>query len=156
MSFMKNKLEVPKGNSIVIATGGFDPFHIGHLSYLKSAARLGAFLIVGVNSDDWLIRKKGYYFQSITSRLPIVDNLKCVHSAVSFLDEDGTAISLIEKVKFYNPNATKIIFANGGDRNADNIPEMSVLGVEFAFGIGGDNKMESSSDIIKRVCKNIR
>jgi len=133
---------------IVIATGGFDPVHSGHIAYLESAKRLGNQLVVGLNSDAWLERKKGRAFMPWDERVAIVKNLKMVDYVLEFNDDDNTAINAIEKTKTKFPDAT-IIFANGGDRTRDNIPEMSVTGVEFAFGVGGEDKANSSSWILE-------
>jgi len=132
----------------VVATGGFDPIHSGHIEYLKDASTCGTRLVVGVNSDEWLKRKKGRYFMPWEERAAIVSELACVDEVISFDDSDGTAIDALEQVKVLYPN-DPIIFVNGGDRTKDNIPEMVVEGVEFEFGIGGDNKANSSSWILK-------
>ena len=136
--------------TIVIATGGFDPIHSGHINYLNEAAKLGNFLIVGINSDAWLVRKKGKAFMEWNERAIIVENLKSVDQVIAFDDFDGTAKDAIRIVRMHNPNA-KIIFANGGDRTKENIPEMDVEddNLEFIFGIGGENKQNSSSWILK-------
>ena len=133
---------------VVIATGGFDPLHSGHIEYLKCAAALGDHLIVGLNSDAWLKRKKGRYFMPWEERAAIVRALTCVDQVVSFDDSDDTAINCIKKVKSMYPNDI-IVFVNGGDRTKENIPEMVVEGVEFEFGVGGGNKKNSSSWILK-------
>jgi len=78
-------------NNVVVATGGFDPIHSGHIAYLEEASKLGAILIVGVNSDQWLTRKKGYPFMPATERQAIVKALKCVDHTVMFDDSDGSA-----------------------------------------------------------------
>jgi cytidyltransferase-like protein len=133
---------------IVLVTGGFDPLHSGHIEYFKSAKALGDKLIVGLNSDTWLERKKGRAFMPITERVQIVENLKAVDGVVLFNDNDGTAIEAIRNVKMLYPDA-HIIFANGGDRTKDNIPEMVFDDVEFVFGIGGSDKKNSSSWILE-------
>lgn len=133
---------------IVIATGGFDPIHSGHIEYLQEAKKLGDLLFVGVNSDGWLERKKGRAFMPFSERKFIISALSCVDAAYDFDDSDGTACALIERTKKDYPWA-EIIFANGGDRTADNIPEMRVEGVTFAFGVGGENKANSSSWILE-------
>lgn len=132
----------------VIATGGFDPIHSGHIEYLKDASNCGTNLVVGINSDDWLKRKKGRYFMPWEERAAIVRALTCVDQVVSFDDSDDTAINCIKKVKLMYPNDI-IVFVNGGDRTKENIPEMVVEGVEFEFGVGGGNKKNSSSWILK-------
>jgi len=135
--------------SIVLVTGGFDPIHSGHIEYINKAGELGR-VVVGVNSDEWLIRKKGQPFMSIDERLSIMGNLKNVLCSIRFDDSDGSAKDAIKKVREMFPRET-IIFANGGDRTKENIPEMDtdVDNVEFLFGVGGENKLNSSSWILK-------
>lgn len=133
---------------IVVVTGGFDPLHSGHIAYFRSARQLGDKLIVGVNSDEWLVRKKGQPFMPLHERREIVGSLKDVDATMTFDDSDGSAISLLEELKHNYPYA-QIIFANGGDRTATNIPEMSVKGIEFRFGVGGSDKKNSSSWILE-------
>jgi cytidyltransferase-like protein len=135
---------------IVIATGGFDPIHSGHIDYLIAAARLGDTLVVGVNSDPWLIRKKGKAFMPFAERIAVVNMLRCVDYAWGFNDNDGSAMEMIRSVREEWPKAD-LIFANGGDRTQENIPEMrySDLRLSFAFGVGGDFKKNSSSAILK-------
>ena len=132
----------------VVATGGFDPIHSGHIEYLKDASVSGTRLIVGLNSDEWLIRKKGKFFMPWEERAAIVRELACVDLVISFDDSDGTAIHALEQVKVLYPN-DPIVFVNGGDRTKENIPEMVVEGVEFEFGTGGNDKKNSSSWILK-------
>jgi len=136
--------------TIVIASGGFDPIHSGHINYLNEAAKLGNYLVVAVNSDGWLVRKKGKAFMEWVERAVIVENLKPVHGVISFDDFDGTAKDAILKIRKSNPYA-KIVFANGGDRTKENIPEMNIKddNLEFVFGVGGEMKQNSSSWILK-------
>jgi cytidyltransferase-like protein len=133
---------------VVLVTGGFDPLHSGHIEYFKAAKQLGYLLIVGINSDDWLIRKKSRAFMPFSERKFIIENLHQVHKVIDFDDSDNTAIDAINKVKQLYPKAS-IIFANGGDRTKDNIPEMVFDDVEFVFGVGGENKKNSSSWILE-------
>ena len=132
----------------VIVTGGFDPIHSGHIEYFKAAKELGTILFVGVNSDEWLTRKKGKPFMSIEERMAIIKEIGCVGHVFSFNDDDDTAIGAIQYVKDYVPNNTPIVFANGGDRTASNIPEMVFSDVMFEFGVGGNDKKNSSSWIL--------
>jgi len=132
----------------VIVSGGFDPLHSGHIAYLQAARNLGDYLIVGVNSDAWLICKKGRAFMPLKERMAVVRALGCVGKVMSFDDTDGTALKLIEAVKVKYPD-DQFVFANGGDRTAGNIPEMAAAGVEFAFGVGGLDKLNSSSWILQ-------
>jgi cytidyltransferase-like protein len=133
---------------IVVVSGGFDPLHSGHVLLMNSARTYGDYLIVGVNSDAWLERKKGKAFMPYTERRAVVGNLKAVDEVMPFDDSNGSACDLLEQVKLKYPGHT-IIFANGGDRTAVNIPEMSVSGVQFEFGVGGENKSNSSSWILE-------
>jgi cytidyltransferase-like protein len=133
---------------IVIATGGFDPVHSGHIAYLEQASRLGDLLFVGLNSDAWLERKKGRAFMPFTERATVLKSIKYVNSVESFDDTDGSACDMLHRIKKQFPYAT-ILFANGGDRTAENIPEMSVPGIEFKFGVGGEDKANSSSWILE-------
>jgi cytidyltransferase-like protein len=133
---------------IVVATGGFDPIHSGHIAYLEAASQLGDILIVGINSDAWLQRKKGAAFMPWDERYAVVSKIKYVAHTTCWDDSDGSAIKLLEELKAEYPN-DEIIFANGGDRTAVNIPEMSVKGVVFKFGVGGEDKANSSSWILE-------
>ena len=133
---------------IVIVTGGFDPIHSGHIALLKEAKNLGHALAVGLNSDEWLRRKKGHEFMPWSERSAIIENLKMVDVVFSFDDSDGSAIDAIKRVKEVYPD-DELIFANGGDRTKDNIPEMIFDDVEFVFGVGGEDKKNSSSWILE-------
>ena len=147
-------------NNIVIASGGFDPLTSAHIDYLSAANLLGRKLYVGVNSDNWLKQKKGNFFMSEEERVQIVGSIAGVTDAMLFDDSDGTAIDLIKRVihqyeymsasRYLKPN---FIFVNGGDRTADNIPEMNheySQPVQFLFGIGGTEKTQSSSELLAR------
>jgi len=138
---------------IVVVSGGFDPLHSGHIAYFESAKLLGDRLIVGVNSDEWLARKKGRHFMPLTERATIIGSLDVVDQVVPFKphhDEDNSCKNFLEELcEKYTKD--EIIFANGGDRNKDNIPEMEVASsnLSFKFGIGGEDKKNSSSWILK-------
>ena len=132
---------------IVLVTGGFDPLHSGHIHYLQAARDLGDRLILGINSDDWLVRKKGKAFLPARERRVIMENLRMVDEVIEFVDLDNTAIQAILDVKQQYPHDV-LVFANGGDRTEKNIPEMCVPGVVFEFGVGGDDKKNSSSWIL--------
>jgi len=134
--------------TIVVVSGGFDPVHSGHIKLIKQARLLGDMLIAGINSDEWLARKKGRAFMPWQERLCVLNNLSSVDEVYTFDDNDGTACHLLHQVRAHYP-ADRIIFANGGDRTQDNIPEMAVNGVEFAFGVGGEDKANSSSWILQ-------
>ena len=135
---------------VSVVSGGFDPIHSGHIAYFKAAKELGDKLVVALNSDEWLTKKKGKSFMPFEERKAIIENLTSVDSVMDFQDDElGSAKNALTKAKEIFPN-DKIIFANGGDRNQGNIPEMSVENVEFKFSVGGDDKKNSSSWILKK------
>ena len=137
---------------LVLVTGGFDPLHSGHLAYFKAAKALGDKLVVGLNSDEWLTRKKGKPFMPFHERIEIIRGLSVVDEVISFDDSDDTACGAIYKT-LATQSGSQIIFANGGDRTNENIPEMQIYGdthyVRFVFGVGGEDKKNSSSWILK-------
>jgi cytidyltransferase-like protein len=134
---------------VVLITGGFDPIHSGHISYISSAKALGNLLVVGVNSDAWLTRKKGKNFLPFSERSSIVNAIKGVDFVIDFDDSDNSARDAIRRVRLMFPSAD-IVFANGGDRTSSNVPEMDVAdnNIFFVFGVGGSDKMNSSSWIL--------
>ena len=136
--------------NVIILSGGFDPVHKGHMRMFREAANLGANVIVGLNSDDWLTRKKGKPFMKWEERAEILECCKFINQVISFNDDDGTACDLIEKVNDMYDTDQKIYFANGGDRGKDNVPEVDTckdLGVIMLWGVGG-GKIQSSSWLI--------
>lgn len=135
---------------VVIVTGGFDPIHSGHIAYLKAARQLGDILVVGLNSDAWLTRKKGKPFMPWTERAAVLEAIKWVDRVYAFDDSDDTAIDAIRYMRDYFYYAD-LVFANGGDRTDKNIPEMDcgIERVEFIFGVGGEDKKNSSSWILE-------
>jgi len=126
----------------IMVSGGFDPIHVGHLDLLKDAAVYGK-VIVALNSDDWLIRKKGYTFMPWDDRREILESINYVDSVVGVDDKDDT---VCEAIKEYRPN----IFGNGGDRIETNTPESELcasLGIIRLFRLGGEVKRASSSEL---------
>ena len=111
---------------IVIVTGGFDPLHSGHIAYLQAARKLGDQLVVGLNSDDWLGRKKGKPFMPYAERYAVLAELACVDRVLDFDDRDGSAKDLIKRMLETLKSNDEIVFANGGDRTDKNIPEMDL------------------------------
>jgi len=136
---------------IAVVSGGFDPIHSGHIALLKDAKDYvsGNNLVVGVNSDEWLIRKKGRRFLPIEERISILQSIRYVDYVWRFDDSDDSAINLLERVKLIWGAKAEIIFCNGGDRNQSNNREIGVSGVKFVYGIGGLNKLNSSSTILE-------
>ena len=136
---------------IVIVSGGFDPLHSGHLTYFKHAKKLGDKLVVGINSDQWLLDKKGKNFLPFEERLALVEAIKDVDEAIAFNDEDSSAVNLI-KIVSCKYNNDMIIFANGGDRKGDNVPEVALceeLDIQMLWNVGGD-KIQSSSWLVEK------
>ena len=134
---------------IVLCTGGYDPLHSGHIEYFKEAKKLGHKLVVGVNSDAWLTRKKGRPFMSFFERTNLIKNLSMVDDVIGFNDDDGTAChAVFHLLSTHGPSDT-IVVANGGDRHEGNIPEYKMYkntyGVEFAWGVGGNDQKNSSN-----------
>lgn len=141
---------------IVMVSGGFDPIHSGHIAYFEAARELGDILVVGVNSDAWLERKKGRSFMPQSERSAIVENLQMVDNVVCMTDDmdaDGSAKQFILSVlnTYQKEPDIEFVFANGGDRTSDNIPEMDIRDkrLTFAFGVGGEDKKNSSSWILR-------
>ena len=132
-----------------LVTGGFDPIHSGHIRYFKEARAFTDYLIVGLNGDPWLTRKKGQYFQSWKERADIVRHLDMVDAVISWDDSDESACGAIAKCLEI---ADQVIFCNGGDRARDNTPEFDKYKkndrVKFEWSVGGTEKMNSSSWIL--------
>jgi cytidyltransferase-like protein len=137
---------------IVLVTGGFDPLHSGHIDYFKSAKALGDELVIGLNSDNWLARKKGKAFMPFQERASIIKELNVVNEVIGFNDDDGSACQAITYLLSTHGTDCEIIFANGGDRTNTNTPEYQTYGdhpsITFYWGVGGTNKKNSSSWIL--------
>lgn len=128
---------------IVTVSGAFDPVHIGHIRLFKEAKKLGDSLIVILNTDDFLIRKKGQAFMPYEEREEIIKSIRYVDEVVKCIDKGQTVCKTLEWLK---PD----IFANGGDRTSANIPESDTcdkLSIQMAFEIGGE-KIQSSSNLL--------
>ena len=140
--------------NVIIVSGGFDPVHKGHIRMFREAANLGHQVIIGLNSDEWLSRKKGKPFMKWEERAEILESCKFINQVISFDDSDDTASDSIKKVfDMYSADSSdyNIYFANGGDRGKGNVPELDTckdLNVVMLWGIGG-GKIQSSSDLIK-------
>ena len=133
---------------IVAVSGGFDPVHVGHVRMINAAAQMGDVIIIA-NSDDWLMRKKGYVFMPYEERQEILYNFKGVVDVVEASDADDTVCKTLEKLE---PD----IFANGGDRKEGEVPEYDLcrkLGIKLEFGVGGNDKPQSSSWLVDKFRK---
>ena len=134
---------------VSLVTGGFDPIHSGHIRYFERAKDLSNYLVVGLNGDPWLKRKKGQYFQCWTERADILRHLDMVDAVISWDDKDDSACGAIAKCLEIADN---VIFCNGGDRGKENTPEVMGYGenhrVKFEYGVCGTDKLNSSSWIL--------
>lgn len=122
----------------IVISGGFDPIHPGHIAMIEDAAKYGEVHII-VNSDDWLIRKKGFFFQPWVDRRKILEAYTPHIHAVD--DIDGTVCEALRRIQ---PD----YFGNGGDRGKNNTPELLVceeLGIEPVFELGGGKYSSSSA-----------
>ncbi len=125
---------------IIAVSGGFDPIHIGHVRMIREAAKLGHVVVI-LNSDEWLKKKKSYKFMSFKERSYIAGSIKGVMMVTGVDDSDGSVCEALRRIK---PDA----FANGGDRYETNTPEMDVcneLGIEMLWNIGGEKEQSSSA-----------
>ena len=130
---------------VVVASGYFDPIHVGHLEYLRRAKRLGDKLIVIVNNDEQAVLKKKFVFMPLSERVEILKEFKCVDEVFVSIDSGKSVCDSLEQL---NPD----IFAKGGDRHADEIPEAEIckeIGCEIIDGLG--EKIQSSSGLIKNM-----
>ena len=132
---------------IIAVSGGFDPIHVGHVRMILAAAELGDVFVIA-NSDEWLIRKKGYCFMTFEERAEIIHAIRGVIAVSKALDRDDTVCESLKKI---SPDA----FANGGDRKDTNTPEMDLckeLGIEMLWNVGG-GKIQSSSSLVENYKK---
>jgi len=129
-------------NKTIVISGGLDPIHVGHVKMIQAAAELGDVIVV-LNSDDWLRRKKGYVFMPFKERSYVLQQIKGVDAVSAVDDSDGTVCEALERLK---PD----MFGNGGDRTSENTPEASVcnkLNIEMIWNLGG-KKIQSSSGLV--------
>ncbi|MBF4766431.1 adenylyltransferase/cytidyltransferase family protein [Nocardioides agariphilus] len=136
-----------------MVSGYFNPLHVGHLDMMEAARALGDALVVIVNNDAQQVLKKGKVITTQTDRLRIVDALRVADSALVAVDEDGSVAASLEVIHAAYPGVD-LVFCNGGDRSPDGdaVPGAEVavcerLGIEMAWGVGGQTKADSSSRI---------
>ena len=141
---MKNKKQV-----IVAVSGGFDPLHIGHVRMFREARKLGDKLVVILNNDNWLRKKKGFAFMPEAERVELLRAIKWVDEVMLTSHSPGLEdMSVVMELRKLKPH----IFVNGGDRNKKNIPEVAVceeLGIEMIFNVGEGGKIQSSSWLLE-------
>ena len=128
----------------IMVSGGFDPIHVGHVRMIQEAAKQGDVIVVA-NSDEWLMRKKGYVFMPWEERAEIIESIRGVRTVSTVNDSDGTVCEAIERIR---PDA----FANGGDRKGNNTPEVALcnhFNIELLWNVGG-GKIQSSSDLVEK------
>ena len=136
----------PEAKKRIMVSGGFDPIHKGHVRMIQEAAKKGEVLVI-VNSDEWLMRKKGFVFMPFEERVEIIQSIKGVHDT-SVIGTDDSDNTVCEALRRFKPD----FFANGGDRTNTNTPEMAVcdeLGIEMLWEVGGE-KVQSSSALAKQ------
>lgn len=147
---------ITKKKKVVMVSGGFDPIHIGHVRYMQEAKKLGDELIVVLNNDNWFQVKGKPVFMTDQERKEIVEALDCVDKVVISSHPKNTKdISVCREIVKIKPN----IFANGGDRFADNIPEFKLcndLGIKMVFNVGKGGKVRSSSEMLKEYSKKLK
>lgn len=144
-----------KKKIIVAVSGGFDPIHIGHVELFFKAKSLGDELVVILNNDNWLVKKKRHIFMLQEERRQIIGALKPVDRVVLTEHKPGTEdLSICRELKKLKPD----IFANGGDRNKNNIPEVAIcnkIGCKMVFNVGQSGKIQSSSWLLEKYVKRV-
>lgn len=139
-----------KKPKIVAVSGGFDPVHIGHVRMFAAAKKLGEKLIVILNNDNWLIKKKGYAFMPELERKEVIEAFRSVDKVVlTKHPKNPKDMSVCESLEAIRPD----IFANGGDRKLDNIPEVATchkIKCKMVFNLGRGGKVQSSSWLVDK------
>ena len=136
-------------NKTIALSGGFDPVHVGHLRMIKVATKIGRVVII-LNSDDWLMRKKGYVFMTFEERKELLEAFDDVKGVVEVNDIDNSVCEALDRIRPH-------YFGNGGDRKSDNVPEVNLctkLGISLAWNLGGD-KIQSSSDLVNSMVEHM-
>lgn len=139
-------------SDLVMVSGGYDPIHIGHIRQIKEASNYGKVIVV-LNKDEWLVKKKGYIFMPYDERKEILQSIKYVSKVFPQIGHGNT---MAESLRRYKPT----VFCKGGDRNPDNMPkeELDVcdeLGIRIVYGVGGD-KIQSSSWLVDKFKEKIK
>ncbi len=151
------KKQTPKKNTrkeiVVAVSGGFDPIHPGHVRLIHEAKKLGTKLVVILNNDNWMQLKKGKPFMNEKERKEVLEALRDVDKVVLTNHKPNTKdMSVVDTLKKIKPN----IFANGGDRKLDNVPEVAAceaIGCDMVFNVGKGGKIQSSSWLLANYAK---
>jgi D-beta-D-heptose 7-phosphate kinase/D-beta-D-heptose 1-phosphate adenosyltransferase len=148
--------KIKKDKKVVVVSGGFDPVHVGHMRMFKEARGLGDKLVVILNNDNWLKKKKGYAFMSEVERKELLSHIKWVDEVVLTSHSiDTQDVSVCNELRIIKPH----IFVNGGDRKQDNIPEVALcneLGIDMVFNVGFGGKIQSSSWLLEKHASNTK
>jgi len=138
---------------VVAVSGGFDPIHPGHIRMFKEAKALGDKLVVILNNDNWLRKKKKFNFMSEQERKEVVEGIRWVDEVViSRHPENPEDMSVCAELIRLKPD----IFANGGDRVKSNVPEVAVcasIGCKMVFNVGEGGKIQSSSSLVDKAMR---
>jgi glycerol-3-phosphate cytidylyltransferase-like family protein len=138
--------EAMRSEKFIALSGGLDPVHAGHARMIGDASKIGRVLVF-LNTDAWLKRKKGYVFMPFNERKELIERINGVELVLPAIDDDDTIVKSLEKYK-------KIIwaFGNGGDRGENNTPESLYCeenDITLLYGLGG-NKIASSSELVNK------
>lgn len=140
---------------VVIALGSFDPLHPGHIHYLTEARKLGDRLIVGLELDNCIIRKHGVSFLNWEERAPIMRALKPVDEIIMITDCMNPYQDALQQVRRTYPTAT-VVFVSGNSQNESNSPSLPDQDVRFEYNVGGDKKLPSSSELLRRYSEYVK
>jgi len=142
---------------VVAVSGGFDPIHVGHVRLFEEAKKLGDELVVILNNDNWLAKKKQHIFMHQAERKAIIEALKPVDRVIlTKHKKDDNDTSVCQALEEIRPN----IFANGGDRKPDGdpVPEVDVckkIGIKIVYNVGHGGKVQSSSWLLEKYVKKV-
>lgn len=134
-------MQKSKPYDIVVVSGGFDPLHRGHVRLFNEAKNMGHKLVCGLNSDAWIVKKKGKVVLNFGERTEIISSFRSVDEVISFNDSDDSAINLLTRIQSLYPECS-ICFVNGGQMEEKNTPESGfcrAYGIDMLWNVGGDS-----------------